>query len=311
MADRTVANTKEPAATMASHIDSIHPFLAQYRAGHHLVIDDPNDPWLTHPAFHSADDQPFPPHRRPASSGKATSRYSVASSSTEQTLVTSVFSAPEPAAGPTNQAASQWTPNPAEDHPDLRELSDQELTLLHHQAAPPDPALLASHRMPCEFARYTGCAATFDAFTQVESWILHELQDHLGWEPPPTCLCWFCDDYKFVTALTGHGDNKENFRSRMVHIADHFKEEGTVNTRGIRPDFFFLDYLWEKGMVSRDVFEREKGVHEAVQVEGLRPRGYRTRRVEREEERRGGVIVDARKEERERKKEVRRARDKG
>lgn len=303
-----MANPKGLAATMTyrenpGDIDSIPHFLAEYRARDSVI---PNDPWLTHPAFRDRDEPPFPPRNRPASSGKAQSRYSVASSSTAPTRVASVFSATEHAAGPTNHTA--WAATPADDHPDLRELSDQELNVLH---AAPDPALLASHRMPCEFARYTGCSATFDAFTQVEAWIRHELEDHLGWEPPPTCLCWFCDDFKFVTGLTGHGDNKENFRSRMVHISDHF-QWGTVDSRGIRPDFFFLDYLWKKGMIAQEVFEREAGVHEAVQVDGLRPRGYKTRRMlEREEESRAGVIVDARKEERERKKEVRRARDKG
>ncbi|KAL2107688.1 hypothetical protein VUR80DRAFT_4887 [Thermomyces stellatus] len=164
--------------------------------------------------------------------------------------------------------------------------------------------------MPCEFTRYTGCTATFDAFTQVAAWIRHELEHHLGWEPPPTCLCWFCDDFKFVTGLTGCGDNKENFQKRMMHIAGHFQEE-TVDARGIRPDFFFLVHIWEKGLIGQEVFEREKEVHEEVQVEGLRPRGYKTRRMEKEEERRGAVVVSTGSEKRDRRREARRARDKG
>lgn len=295
-----------PHENRADVADSINDFLARYHARPREALDDPNDPWQTHLAFHGPDEAPFSQSYRPASSGKAMSHYSVATTSTEQTRVTSVFStSAEPAAGPTNHTA--WAPASTDDHPDRRELSNQELRQLHQA---PDPALLSSHRMPCEFSRYTGCGATFDAFTQVEAWIRHELEDHLGWEPPATCLCWFCDDYKFVTGRTSHGDINENFRLRMMHIAGHF-QEGTVDARGMRPDFFFLDHLRVKGSVSREVFEREKGTHEAVQVEGLRPRGYKTRKMEREEERRVGFIVDMRREERERKKEVRRARDKG
>lgn len=295
---------------MAAHdnpgdVNSIHHFLAQHRARHRPALDDLG-PWLTEalPA-----DDPFA-RPRPASS-KAPSRYSVASSSTEHTRVTSVFSADAAPAGSgagTGAGSGPATHTvwvPSED-PDRRELADHELRLLHEQAAVPAPSALASHRMPCEFARYTGCAATFDAFSQTEAWMRHVLEEHLDWAAPAACLCWFCDDFKFVVGPAGDGG--ENFRARMVHIAGHY-QEGTAGA--VRPDFFFLDHVWERRLVGWEVFEREKRVHEAVQVEGLRPRGYKSRKVAREEERRGVVIVGTGREERERRREGRRARDKG
>ena len=290
-------------------INSIHPFLAQLRARHRPALDDLS-PWVTDPSPHPTPDAyayPYPPRHRPASSGKATSRhsFSAASSSTEHTRVTSVFSA-DAASAP-----HAWLPGAADDAPDRRELNDHELLALHEQAAPPAALALASRRMPCEFARYTGCIEVFDAFSEAEAWMSHILTAHLDWVPPVACLCWFCDDFKFEVGSAGGGaDRVENFRARMVHIAGHF-QEGTGDARSVRPDFYFLDHVWERRLIGREVFEREKGLHEVVQVEGLRPRGYRTAKAAREEERRACFVVETGREEKRRRREGRRPRDKG
>lgn len=276
-------------------INSIHQFLAQYRARHRPTLENLGT-WGTD-SFHSLT-EPFP-RPRPGSSGKAPSRHSVASSSTEYTRVTSVFSADAPVdPGPSRGNAQGLV---LDDIPDRRELTDQELQALHVLATP--PANLTATRMPCEFARYTGCEATFDAFGGVETWVSHELDVHLDWALPATCLCWFCDEFRFASEETHGGDRRLNFHSRMMHIAGHY-QEGTAGPR-IRADFFFLDHIWQCRLVSEEVFEREKRVHEEVQIEGLRPRGYVTARMAREEERRESVVVGTGSEDRRRRKEKR------
>lgn len=278
-------------------INSILPFLAQYRARNRPTLEN-LDPWTANDSFQPLSEPAFS-RPRPASSGKSRSRYSVESSSTEYTRVTSVFSAAAPAEPGPSRGLRQgpvW-----DDVPDRRELTDQELQALHALATP--PASLTAARMPCEFARYTGCVATFDAFGGVEAWVRHELDAHLDWALPATCLCWFCDDFRFVPEEAHGGDRRLNFHLRMMHIAGHY-QDGTAEPH-IRADFFFLDHLWEYGLVSEEVFERERGVHEEVQVEGLRPRGYVTERMAREEERRGSVVVGTGSEDRERRREER------
>lgn len=280
-------------------INSILPFLAQYRARNRPALENLG-PWGGNDSFQPLAEHAFP-RPRPASSGRAPSRHSVASSSTEYTRVTSVFSADAPVEAGPSRGSAQRQGLILDDIPDRRELTDQELQALHAQATP--PANLTTVRMPCEFARYTGCDATFDAFGDVEAWMRHELDAHLDWALPATCLCWFCDEFRFVPEETHEGDRRLNFHSRMVHIAGHY-QEGTAGPH-VRADFFFLDHLWEYGLVSEEVFEREKGVHEEVQVEGLRPRGYVTERMAREEERRESVAVGTGSEDRERRRERR------
>ncbi|SPO01898.1 uncharacterized protein DNG_04571 [Cephalotrichum gorgonifer] len=279
--------------------DSIGPFLAQNRQ------NEDAGSWILGPWLASSENDRFnipdtpPPlhdayHQRPLPS----SRCSVVSSSTEVTTVSSVFSAGVPTnARPTNSdqqhplGASNIRPNVPAYTP---EPLSPELPTFQSTIA------MRSYRMPCEFARYTGCTATFDVWTECESWIHHELEAHLGGEPPAACLCWFCDDFKFIADQTHGGDVGENFHSRMIHIASHFQDG--ADARRIRPDFFFLDHLWDRGLISRDVFDREKGLHEAIQVEGLRPRGYKTERMVKEEERKGWAVADIRSEERHRRR---------
>ncbi|SPO03418.1 uncharacterized protein DNG_06101 [Cephalotrichum gorgonifer] len=304
----------------------IHTFLAEAQAQRHQVTEDDHlGPWLNGdddilrdvfgtldpPALH------HPHHQYPSTRGK---RSTVSWASTEEgTLVSSVFSNTVPT---TSGAASHrhrqnhhrgggssgggWTLNP-DDVPDIAELSDQARDAMHAMAAlnntpttTTTTPTLRSCRIPCEFARYTGCTETFDASTERQAWIRHELEEHMRGESPAACLCWFCDKIKFF-ADEKHGRSRfENFHSRMEHIADHFGDG--ADARGMRPDFFFLDHLWNGGLISTAVFEREKALREGVPVAGLRPSGYRTARMVRDEEMRSSVVVDTRREERERRR---------
>lgn len=245
-------------------VNSIHDFLAQFRARDRPALDEPS-----------------PPGHPPASRG-ATSWYSVAQSSPR---VAAVFSSTEPAltgagtgTGPATHTG--WVPSVDPDRFELRPL--------HEQAAPPGPSALASYRIPCEFARYTGCTATFDAFTQAEAWIEHELEVHLDGQGPPACLCWFCDDFKFVVGPAG--DRRETFRARMMHIVGHFQAGAAAGA--VRPDFFFLDHVRERGLIGGEVVEKERRVREmhVVQVKGPRPRrhGMTGTEEERDQDQQGG-----------------------
>jgi len=139
--------------------------------------------------------------------------------------------------------------------PDPREFDDA-LRAIHEipfQNIPPT--------MPCEFALYTGCPKVFCPFTRWEQWIHHEIEVHLDYKLPATCLCWFCDDFKFDAAIQTDGDRWLNFGNRMQHIAEHFRE----GERGhIRPDFYFIEHLWSNGMITQEVFDREKNIREPL-----------------------------------------------
>ncbi|CAI4217301.1 unnamed protein product [Parascedosporium putredinis] len=322
-------------------IDSIAPFLAQLHQTKNQKPSPRLGPWL------DRDDDGVPsfPGRKMGgvgSSRAAISIYSYASTSTAPTALSSVWDhdTGSVATGRASQPPSQPHSQPSHRHqhghnpssssssssrnqgssaastsseaPERHEfLTDQALRVIREQAEPPSTFRNPPPRMPCEFSRYTGCDLTFCPDTQVEQLIDHELRVHLNYNPPATCLCWFCDDFKFESDVMTEGDRRHNFGNRMMHIAQHFQdaERGTI-----RPDFFFLDHLRLHGLISMAVFEREKNIHETDQVEGLKPLQHKTQRMAREEEQRSMVIVqDSRREERERRRrqdERRRPRDK-
>ncbi|UNI16151.1 hypothetical protein JDV02_002617 [Purpureocillium takamizusanense] len=114
--------------------------------------------------------------------------------------------------------------------------------------------------LPCEFHNFSDCFIEY-AFDQVEQWIQHIADDHLGHRFPRESRCWFCDA-KFVAATNHRTEKSYVFRERMLHIAEHL-EKG-VTAASIRPDFPLLDHLWEYRIIDRATFQWAKGQSEPI-----------------------------------------------
>ncbi|QPC71730.1 hypothetical protein HYE68_002482 [Fusarium pseudograminearum] len=144
--------------------------------------------------------------------------------------------------------------------------------------APPPPASIPyqqysvpSSPLVCEFERYTGCNAMFDPNDEA-GWIEHIVTFHIGNAFPSVCVCWFCDR-KFSASAYSPPSPEACYRQRMHHIAKHFRRG--VTGRQIRPDFPFLDHAYNYRLIDEETFQREKMSHEAPQLSGLHPAGWR------------------------------------
>ncbi|KAJ4127216.1 hypothetical protein NW768_008843 [Fusarium equiseti] len=131
-------------------------------------------------------------------------------------------------------------------------------------SVPPSPLV-------CEFVRYTGCNAVFDSNDE-SGWIEHNVNSHLGDTFPAVCVCWFCDR-EFKASSKSWTGTEACYRERMHHIAKHFRKG--VTGRQMRPDFFFLDHVHKYGLIDEETFQREAMRHEAPQLSGLHPAGWR------------------------------------
>lgn len=153
----------------------------------------------------------------------------------------------------------------------------------HHDDRPlvPMPEERSSP-LVCEFVRYSKCRAIFDP-DDVEGWIKHNAREHLKKEYPAYSICWFCDEVVFPATSNSHDDRRHAYNDRMRHIAGHFHQGFTG--RDMDADFFFLDHLNEKKLISRRAFEKAKGRTEVPQPSGmeLHPAGWRPSRQTREE----------------------------
>ncbi|ROT43733.1 hypothetical protein SODALDRAFT_327948 [Sodiomyces alkalinus F11] len=248
---------------------------------------------------------------------------SVSSSPTDISRTSSIFTT-HPAAGlntPTVYALSE-APS-TQPHG----LDPFDLYLLHashasHATPPPqgDAAHPPSPFLPCEFSRYTGCPTTFPADELgLNQYIDHMSSLHLHHKLPPRCSCWWCDDFLFdANHPSNGGDRARNFYNRMAHIRNHVSDAalwgGVAGGGGgaavassllaaalhqhRRPDFWMLDHLWGERLITREAYDRERGIREAPCPEGIYPAGWRPPVPERAM----GVEDDLQKEERRRKR---------
>ncbi|KID83242.1 nicotinamide N-methyltransferase [Metarhizium guizhouense ARSEF 977] len=113
--------------------------------------------------------------------------------------------------------------------------------------------------LPCEFRKLSGCQTQF-ALHHKDLWIDHIIDEHLHGCCPRVSVCWFCDKSVFRSDLNHKYDKQEYFRRRMYHIATHFKEGMTA--ADIRPDFYFLDHLYEHNLIDESTFKSAKKLGE-------------------------------------------------
>jgi hypothetical protein len=114
-----------------------------------------------------------------------------------------------------------------------------------------------SARLPCEFAVFSNCQEDFGG-DQIEEWINHIIDAHLHNSMPMHTLCWFCDHESVASSAA---EAEQQYRDRMRHIAGHFLE-GSVTARQRRPDFFFLDHIWNHRLISQAAFEEARAISE-------------------------------------------------
>ncbi|KAG8419334.1 hypothetical protein J3458_004210 [Metarhizium acridum] len=121
-----------------------------------------------------------------------------------------------------------------------------------HRPAVPDtiPTLL-----PCEFQNFSGCSAVFFS-NKVNLWIDHIIDEHLHGCCPEFSICWFCDSGKFGSPSNQEEEKKRCFRQRLYHIARHF--DSGMTAADIRPDFYFLDHIYEKSLIDETTFEQTR-----------------------------------------------------
>ncbi|GKT50013.1 uncharacterized protein ColSpa_10194 [Colletotrichum spaethianum] len=144
--------------------------------------------------------------------------------------------------------------------------------ILRQQTTP-----LPSRRMlHCEFQPWTGCQQQF-RLDEVDDWIRHTEDEHLQENFPAECICWFCDD--FVFSVQQCPDAGLNFTNRMRHIADHILDGYHFEQR--RPDFHYLDHVYQTGKISHQAFEQAAGTSEGPRHRGaFYPSGWRPARRE-------------------------------
>ncbi|KAL6860964.1 hypothetical protein J3F83DRAFT_310134 [Trichoderma novae-zelandiae] len=119
--------------------------------------------------------------------------------------------------------------------------------------------------LPCEYYWYGYCEETFDLH-DIDGWVHHVATRHLDMILPTKCKCWFCDDLVFLAEPDTIHQRHLCYTARMHHIADHYRHG--ARTIDVRPDFDFLDHLWENDLISRRDFSYMKGFHEAPQPKG-------------------------------------------
>lgn len=135
---------------------------------------------------------------------------------------------------------------------------------LHRQRPPVPFAEPPLHRqlLPCEFAWFTDCEEMFD-LDQEEAWVQHMAAHHLLWKFPRYTICWFCDDAEFRAKSSALRDRKVAYTQRICHVAEHFRLGRTISD--VRADFFFLDHIYDHGLINEILFQRAKDYHEVPQ----------------------------------------------
>ncbi|KAF3797426.1 hypothetical protein GCG54_00009399 [Colletotrichum gloeosporioides] len=129
-------------------------------------------------------------------------------------------------------------------------------------------------KLGCEFNTWTNCQVSFD-LEEVDQWIRHAEDEHLRRKYPSTCICWFCDDFEFRAEQSL--DAGMNFEHRMRHIADHILDGCHFENR--RPDFHFLDHVYDMGLISSEAFALAKGQSEGAPAPaGVSSSGFRPTR---------------------------------
>ncbi|KAK8044204.1 hypothetical protein PG993_004228 [Apiospora rasikravindrae] len=122
-------------------------------------------------------------------------------------------------------------------------------------------------RLPCEYARLGLCNETFGP-DETDFWQWHILTLHLQDNPPPHCICWFCDR-EFSSSKDHDGNVEENFRLRLEHIRDHIVHQERFQAEHMRPDYFLLEHMYRNGLLERVPYQLECNYTERPATSGI------------------------------------------
>lgn len=144
----------------------------------------------------------------------------------------------------------------------------------------------------CDFC-IAGCRIKYP-ITRLDDLYYHTLS-HFGDLPPPSrCICSFCE-----VEFEDKEHRKDNWRRRMMHCRDHLQADGYRNPR---PDYWLIEYLKDKQLISAHDLAVANQYTERPQVDGLVPRNFIKAGARAQNDRNRGHPSDLRKEERERRR---------
>ncbi|TLD21514.1 hypothetical protein PspLS_09031 [Pyricularia sp. CBS 133598] len=185
----------------------------------------------------------------------------------------------------------------------------------------------------CEFRDLCGCPEIFDS-NEPEAWIDH-ISSHLGYRFPAKAICWFCSSQFFDSEADrgGKGTKKTSgrkdeasqkqerrayaFQQRLEHVAWHIVE-GQYRYQDMRPDFDLMTHMHKHGMLDDETYNfatafmdphRPPPSHQPEKQRRIKtnPPDWEPPHKILERERRDQVIYDQPKEDRQRKKEAKKA----
>jgi hypothetical protein len=151
--------------------------------------------------------------------------------------------------------------------------------------------------LPCEFF-FAGCNLRFNP-ADFEAWISHTAS-HFGGSLPKKAMCTFCDDDDAV--FQSDGDDATNWYDRMVHIGGHL--ENLTPSEHIRPDFWVIEHLWNKGLISREDYDHALKGTERPACKNTYPLDYELPETHIKKERELQQFHDLAKEDRRRRSEM-------
>jgi hypothetical protein len=87
----------------------------------------------------------------------------------------------------------------------------------------------------------------------------------------------------------------------MAHIANHF--QNGAGQQDMRPDFYLLEYMWKKDILSTEDYTWAIGYTERPPCDGLVDIGHKTPEMKRKEEKSRELRHNLEKEDRQRRRE--------
>jgi hypothetical protein len=156
------------------------------------------------------------------------------------------------------------------------------------------------YELVCEF-QFAGCFLTFHP-SQIHPYIKHSVSHFLRYGPPPRATCIFCD-----RIFENHNDPLASWRRRMLHIVEHYR--CGARAENMRPDFFIIEYLWKKRILSSEDYKWAIRHTERRDIDGLVDLGYITQEMRRKSEKDLEEKFDIDKEERQRRRAKRNSKE--
>ncbi|KAK6845093.1 hypothetical protein PG995_015203 [Apiospora arundinis] len=277
-----------PLATPDFDFMGIHAFLNAVPAPHYEARF--ND-WRDHSSLDlSAIHMELAPSAPASTCGSSTGSASRRSTSTTSTAQRSVFSQGSQGSRRSHRTAASSPPRSAA--PTVTSAFGAHATI---------HALYSSECvLPCEYAPLGLCNETFQP-GEFEVWEDHIVSQHLRYQIPDRCICWFCDQE--FSSEENNADARYNFSLRLEHIREHIYDGRSV--RHMRPDYFLLEHMYRNSQIREAHYQRECERSEGPSTAGIVKHNFKPPERRREEELRSRVIHDNRKEEQLRRRERR------